>query len=149
QVAISALSPGDVGTPIRTLLRKQHNATVGLLEVTGVDVTNRQVRVAGDADEVQAVPYDYLVLATGVEQSYYGHDEFAAFAPGLKSLTDANAVRSRVLRAFERAEVEIDPSKHRDLLTFVLVGGGPTGVEMSGALVDLTRLTLKADFRRI
>jgi NADH:ubiquinone reductase (H+-translocating) len=149
QVAISTLSPSDIASPIRGLLRRQRNATVALLEVTGVDLANRRVQVAAEGDEEQSFPYDHLVLATGVEKSYFGHDEFAAVAPGLKSLADATAVRTRVLKAFERAEVEIDPSRHRDLLTFVLVGAGPTGVEMAGALIDLTRMTLKSDFRRI
>src|SRR5262245_14208922 len=149
QVATSVLSPGEIATSIRQLLRHQRNATVGLLEVTGIDVAARRVLVHSARDEVQSLPYDYLVLATGVEKSYFGHDEFAAFAPGLKSLDDALAVRTRILEAFEVAEVETDPAGHRDLLTFVLVGAGPTGVELAGALASMTRTTLKADFRRI
>jgi NADH dehydrogenase FAD-containing subunit len=149
QVATAVLAPGEIATPIRQLLRRQRNATVALLEATGIDLAARRVFVRHGADQVQAFPYDYLVLATGVEKSYFGHDEFAAFAPGLKSLDDAVVVRGRVLRAFEVAEVETDPSRHRDLLTFVLVGAGPTGVELAGALADMTRMTLKADFRRV
>jgi NADH dehydrogenase FAD-containing subunit len=149
QVATAALAPGEIATPIRQLLRKQRNATVGLLEVKGIDLAARRVLVDSAADEAQSLPYDYLVLATGAEQSYFGHEEFAAFAPGLKSLDNATAVRARVLKAFEIAEVEIDPSRHRDLLTFVLVGGGPTGVELAGAIAQMTRMTLKSDFRRI
>lgn len=149
QVATAVLAPGEIATPIRQLLRKQHNATVGLLEVTGVDLEGRRVLVAPVGNEMTSFPYDYLVLATGVAQSYFGHDEFAKFAPGVKSLDDATAVRARVLRAFETAEMETDPSRHRDLLTFVLVGAGPSGVELAGALVEMTRMTLKSDFRRI
>ena len=149
QVATARLAPGEIGTPIRELVRKQPNATVGLLEVVSVDVAGRRVHVAPIADGPDSFAYDYLVLATGVEQSYFGHDDFKPFAPGLKSLGDATAVRSRVLKAFETAEMETDPSRHAELLTFVLVGGGPTGVELAGALADMTRLTLKAEFRRI
>src|SRR6202030_4052335 len=103
-----------------------------------------------DADR-QKVPiiYDYLILATGSSHSYFGHNEFAEYAPGLKSLADAEAARNRILQAFELAEAEEDPSRHRDLLTFVLVGAGPTGVEMAGALAIFVRSTLKSDFRRI
>jgi NADH dehydrogenase FAD-containing subunit len=149
QVATAVLAPGEIATPIRQLLRKQRNATVGLLEVTGVDLEGRRVLVAPAGNEMTSFPYDHLVLATGVAQSYFGHDEFAKFAPGVKSLDDATAVRARVLRAFETAEMETDPSRHRDLLTFVLVGAGPSGVELAGALVEMTRMTLKSDFRRI
>jgi len=97
----------------------------------------------------RSLPYDYLILATGVQQSYFGHDEFASFAPGLKSLQDAEAMRAKLLKAFEIAELEVDPAQHRDLLTFVLVGAGPTGVEMAGAIADMVRGTLKSDFRRV
>jgi NADH dehydrogenase FAD-containing subunit len=149
QVATAVLAPGEIATPIRQLLRKQRNATVGLLEVTGIDVAARRVMVAFEGEEEQSFTYDYLVLATGVEGTYFGHDEFAPFAPTLKSLEDAMAVRNRLLKAFEVAEVEIDPSSHRDLLTFVVVGGGPSGVELAGALAGMTRMTLRSDFRRI
>ncbi|HXJ34294.1 MAG TPA: NAD(P)/FAD-dependent oxidoreductase [Candidatus Eisenbacteria bacterium] len=149
QVATSILAPGDVATPIRNLVRKQHNATVAMIEVTGVDTEKRQILVDYLDQGEQPFAYDYLILATGVDQSYFGHDEFAAFAPGLKSIDDAISVRSKVLRAFETAELERDPSKHRDLLTFILVGGGPTGVELAGALAEMMRTTLKSDFRRI
>src|SRR5262245_45814706 len=113
QVATAVLAPGEIASPIRQLLRKQRNTAVGMLEVTGVDVQGRRVLVDYVGDEVQSLSYDYLVLATGVEQNYFGHDEFAPFAPGLKSLGDATTVRARVLRAFETAEVEVDPSRHR------------------------------------
>ena len=149
QVATATLAPGDIAAPIRHLLRRQRNVTVALAEVTGVDAANRRVRVnyLGRPDVPYA--YDYLILATGAAHSYFGHNEFAPFAPGMKSIADAEAVRAKVLKAFETAEIEEDPAKHQDLLTFVLVGGGPTGVEMAGALAELRRYTLKSDFRRI
>ena len=149
QVATSILSPNQIGFPIRGILQNQKNTTVLLGEVTGVDKENKCVFVS-DADR-QNVPitYDYLVLATGASHSYFGRNEFEKFAPGLKSLADAVATRNKVLQAFELAEAEEDPSRHRDLLTFVLVGAGPTGVEMAGALAVLVKTTLKSNFRRI
>src|SRR4030095_5571169 len=134
QVATSVLSPGQIASPIRSILRKQRNTTVILGEVTGVDSDRRRVFVDSVDREGIALEYDYLVLATGASHSYFGHDEFARFAPGLKSLADAVSIRNHILRAFEQAEAEEDPKRHRDLLTFVLVGAGPTGVEMAGAL---------------
>jgi len=149
QVATSVLSPNQIGFPIRGILRNQKNATVILGEVTGVDTENKRVFVS-DADRLKVpLTYDYLVLATGASHSYFGRDEFEKFAPGLKSLADAVATRNKVLQAFELAEAEEDPSRHRDLLTFVLVGAGPTGVEMAGALAVLVRTTLSSNFRRI
>jgi NADH:ubiquinone reductase (H+-translocating) len=149
QVATSVLAPSQVGFPIRAILAKQKNTTVILGEVTGVDKDNKRIFVS-DADRVN-VPftYDYLILATGSTHSYFGHNEYEAFAPGLKSLADAVAARNKLLQAFELAEAEEDPSRHRDLLTFVLVGAGPTGAEMAGALAMLVQTTLKANFRRI
>jgi NADH:ubiquinone reductase (H+-translocating) len=149
QVATSALFPGQIGTPIRAILRNQKNTTVILGEVTGVEKAQKCVFVS-DADR-EGVPlaYDYLILATGVTHSYFGHNEFAKFAPGLKSLADAEAIRNKILQAFEQAEAEEDPTRHRDLLTFILVGAGPTGVEMAGAIAVLVRSTLKSEFRRI
>ncbi len=118
-------------------------------DVTGVDKEQRCVFV-NDADrEHVPVPYDYLILATGVRHSYFGHNEFEKFAPGLKSLADAVEIRNKILKAFEIAEAEEDVSRHRDLLTFVLVGAGPTGVEMAAALAIFVRTTLRSDFRRI
>jgi NADH:ubiquinone reductase (H+-translocating) len=149
QVATSALTPAQIATPIRGILRKQSNATVILGEVTGVD-KDRKCVIVRDADRQDVrISYDYLILATGVTHSYFGHNEFEEFAPGLKSLADAVAIRNRILQAFEEAEGEEDPSRHRDLLTFILVGAGPTGVEMAGALAILVRSTLRSDFRRI
>src|SRR6202162_4462684 len=149
QVATSVLSPGQIGYPIRGILRNQKNTTVILGEVTGVDKDRKCVFVTDADHEGVPIPYDYLVLATGVTHSYFGHNEFEEFAPGLKSLADAVVVRNKILEAFEQAESKEDPSRHRDLLTFVLVGGGPTGVEMAGAIAVLVRSTLKSEFRRI
>ena len=149
QVATAVLAPSEIASPIREVLRKQRNATVALLEVTRVDADARQVFFSYLDGAERSLPYDYLILATGVQQSYFGHDEFAPFAPGLKSLQDAEAMRAKLLKAFEIAEIEVDPAQHRDLLTFVLVGAGPTGVEMAGAIADMVRGTLQSDFRRV
>ena len=149
QVATSELTPGQIGSPIRSILRKQRNTTVILGDVTGVDKNNKCVLANSTDRSGVPIPYDFLVLATGVTHSYFGHNEFERFAPGLKSLADAVAIRNKILQAFEQAEAEEDPSRHRDLLTFVLVGAGPTGVEMAGAIAVLIRHTLKSEFRRI
>jgi NADH dehydrogenase len=149
QVATSVLTPAQIGSPIRNILRKQQNTTVILGEVTGVSKEGKYVLVnSADRASVQ-LHYDFLILATGATHSYFGHNEFERFAPGLKSLADAVAVRNKILAAFELAEAEEDPSRHRDLLTFVLVGAGPTGVEMASAIALLVRSTLKSEFRRI
>jgi NADH dehydrogenase len=149
QVATAVLSPGQIATPIRSILRNQANTTAILGEVTGVDKDQKCV-IASDADRQNVpIPYDYLILATGASHSYFGHNEFAEYAPGLKSLADAVAARNKILQAFESAEAEEDPSVHREMLTFVLIGAGPTGVEMAGALAVFVRTTLKSDFRRI
>src|SRR6201997_2588374 len=149
QVATSALTPSQIAVPIRTIFRNQKNTIVIMGEVTGVDKDQKCVFVS-DADR-QNVPiaYDYLILATGASHSYFGHNEFAEYAPGLKSLADAEAARNKILQAFETAEAEEDAARHRDLLTFILVGAGPTGVEMASALAIFVRNTLKSDFRRI
>jgi len=149
QVATSVLAPGQIGSPIRGILGKQQNASVILGEVTGIDKDRRCV-IVNSADRADVpVPYDYLILATGVTHSYFGHNEFEKFAPGLKTLADAVAIRNRILSAFELAEAEEDPVRHRDLLTFVLVGAGPTGVEMASAIAILVRNTLAREFRRV
>src|SRR5260370_18921269 len=149
QVATSVLTPGQIGSPIRGILRKQKNTTVVLGEVTGVDQAERCV-IGRDADrENVRIHYDYLIVATGAGPSYFGHDEFSKYAPGLKSLADAVAIRNKVLGAFEQAEAEEDPSRHRDLLTFVLVGAGPTGVEMASAIAILVRNSFRSEVRRI
>src|SRR5246500_1247771 len=149
QVATSVLTPSQIATPIRGILRKQKNTTVILGEVTGVDNDKKCVFVTDADRENVPIAYDYLILATGATHSYFGHNEFETFAPGLKSLADAEAARNKILQAFELAEAEDDPARHRDLLTFILVGAGPTGVEMAGALAVLVRTSLKSEFRRI
>jgi NADH dehydrogenase len=149
QVATSVLTPGQIGSPIRGILRNQKNTAVILGEVTGVDKDQKSVIVRNADREAVSLSYDYLILATGVTHSYFGHNEFEKFAPGLKSLADAVVIRNKILQAFEQAEAEEDPSRHRDMLTFVLVGAGPTGVEMASAIAVLVRSTLKSDFRRI
>ena len=121
------LAPGQIGSPLRNILRKQRNTTVVLGEVIGLDAEKNCVFVDDTDRSGVPIPFDFLVLATGVTHSYFGHDEFAAHAPGLKTLADAVAIRNGVLQAFEQAEAEEDPSRHRNLLTFVLVGAGPTG----------------------
>ena len=149
QVATSVLAPGQIGSPIRSILRNSENTTVILGDVTGVDTAARNIFVS-DADRTGVpISYDYLILATGVQHSYFGHDEFEKYAPGLKSLADAVAIRNKILRAFEQAEAEEDPSRHKELLTFVLVGAGPTGVEMASAIAVMVRGSLKREFRRI
>lgn len=144
QVATAELSPADISAPIRSILRHQRNAEVLLAEVTGVDVA-RQVVCIGTRE----VAYDVLVLATGAGQSYFGHDEWATYAPGLKTTSDATAIRQRILLAFEAAEMERDSRIQHALMTFAVVGGGPTGVELTGAIAELARKALPADFRHI
>lgn len=144
QVATAALSPADIAWPIRRILRRQANARVIMGEVTGVDVAGSCVLIGETAE-----PYDYLVLATGASHAYFGHDDWAPFAHGLKNVIDATAIRRRILTAFERAELESDSGKRERLLNFVIIGGGPTGVEMAGAISELARKALAADFRHI
>ena len=149
QVATAVLTPSQIATPIRSILRHQKNTTVIMGEVTGVDKEQKCV-IVSDADRQNVpVPYDYLILATGASHSYFGHNEFAQYAPGLKSLADAEAARNKILEAFELAEAEEDPARHGELLTFILVGAGPTGVEMASALAIFVRNPLKSDFRRV
>ena len=148
QVATSALSPAQIAAPIRGVLQAQRNTTVLLGDVTGVERDGRRVFIDLPDRQGVALEYDYLILATGASHSYFGHDEFARFAPGLKSVADAVSIRNRILRAFEQAEAEEDPTRHGGLLTFVLVGAGPTGVEMAAALAVLVR-SLRSEFRRV
>ncbi len=144
QVATAALSPADVAWPIRHILRDQRNATVLMEEVIGVDPAQKLLHTNfGD------MAFDYLVIATGATHSYFGHDEWADVAPGLKRIEDATRIRRSILIAFEQAEISADRAKQRQLLTFVIVGGGATGVEMAGAIAEIARQTLAADFRRI
>jgi NADH:ubiquinone reductase (H+-translocating) len=144
QVATAALSPADIAWPIRSLLSRQKNAAVQMGKVVGIDRDRREVIL-----EDRRVGFDYLVLATGARHSYFGMDEWETTAPGLKKIADATHIRERVLLAFERAEVTADPAERRRLLTFVVVGGGPTGVEMAGAVAELANHALAADFRAI
>jgi NADH dehydrogenase len=144
QVATAGLSPADIAWPVRYLLRRQRNARVMMGEVTGVD-TLRKVVVLGHAP----IAYDWLVIATGATHGYFGHDDWAAVAQGLKSLDDATAIRRRLLLAFEQAEMAASPELCARLLTIAIVGGGPTGVEMAGAVAELARKALALDFRRI
>jgi NADH dehydrogenase len=149
QVATSVLSPAQVASPIREILGRQRNTIVLTGEVTGVDKEKKLVFASGEDRAGVPVSYDYLILATGATHSYFGRNEFADFAPGLKDLADGVAIRNKILQAFEQAEGEEDASAHRDLLTFVLVGGGPAGVEMAGAIAVLIRNSLRTQFRRI
>jgi NADH dehydrogenase len=145
QVATAALNPSDIASPIRSILRTSRNTEVLLAEVCDIDVETRKVRFTdGDTQ-----PYDYLLIGTGARHSYFGHDEWEPLAPGLKSLEDALEIRRRVLLAFERAERETDPVRRHAYLTFVVVGGGPTGVEMAGAVAEIRRYALRRDFRHI
>ena len=143
QVATAGLSPGDIASPIRGILRRQRNAKVILAQVSGIDTARRELVAEG-----RRIPYDYLVIATGAEHAYFGHD-WSSYAPGLKTIDDATYLRRRILLAFERAETEPDPDERRRLLNFVVVGGGPTGVEMAGALAELAKRALATDFRSI
>jgi len=144
QVATAALSPADIAWPIRHILRPQRNATVLMEDVRAIDTDKKCLRT-----QFGVVPYDYLVIATGAMHSYFGHDDWSEYAPGLKRIEDATRVRRSILIAFERAEVIQNQDEQRRLLTFVIVGGGATGVEMAGAIADVARQTLAADFRRI
>ena len=144
QVATAALSPGDIAYPIRSILKRQKNATVLLAEAVSVDSAAREV-VLSDG----RIGYDFLVLASGAWHAYFGHDEWEELAPGLKTLEDALEIRRRILLAFEKAERENDPARREALLTFVIVGGGPTGAELAGAIAEISRRVLASDFRAI
>ena len=143
QVATAGLSPADIASPIRGILRGTKNITVVLAKVSAVDTVNKEVIAEG-----RRIGFDYLVIATGAEHAYFGND-WASFAPGLKTIDDATYLRRRILLAFERAETETDPEERRRLLNFVVVGGGPTGVEMAGAIAELAKRALAKDFRSI
>lgn len=145
QVATATLSPAEIAWPIRHILRKQQNARVLLATVTGIDLGGRRVLLEDGTSEA----YDYLIIATGAQHAYFGNDQWEAFAPGLKTLEDATSIRRKLLLAFEAAEREPDPQKRRALLTFAIIGAGPTGVEMAGAVQELGRASLKGQFRRI
>jgi NADH dehydrogenase len=145
QVATASLSPAEIAQPVRSILRDQPNAQVILADVVGVDRTGNCVRTA----EGRPIAFDYLVLATGARHSYFGHDSWEEFAPGIKTVDDATRVRAMILSAFERAEIETGADEQRALLTFVIVGGGPTGVEIAGAIAELARNSITRDFRAI
>ena len=144
QVATAALSPAEIAQPIRSILRSAKNCTVVMARVTGLDL-KKEVVITDRGTH----PYDHLILATGARHAYFGHDEWETAAPGLKKIEDATDIRRRILIAFELAETETDPFERARLLTFVIVGGGPTGVEMAGAIAELARRALPADFRSI
>jgi NADH dehydrogenase len=144
QVATAALSPAEVAWPIRHILRRQLNATVYMAEVTSIDFATRAVNTKSGS-----FPFDFLIVATGATHSYFGHSDWAAVAPGLKRIEDATRIRRSILEAFEQAELARDEDERQRLLTFVIVGGGPTGVEMAGAIAEVARQTLARDFRQI
>ena len=144
QVATAGLSPADIASPIRSILSRYKNIRVVLANVSGVSIDEGTVIA-----EERQIPYDVLILATGAQHAYFGHDEWSVHAPGLKRVDDATYLRRRILVAFERAESEVDEARRQALLTFVVVGGGPTGVEMAGAIAELARKALAADFRHI
>ncbi|HEY8711821.1 MAG TPA: FAD-dependent oxidoreductase, partial [Thermoanaerobaculia bacterium] len=144
QVATAALNPSDIAAPIRGVLRRQKNVSVILGDATAIDTSRKIVKLA-DGE----LAYDYLIVATGATHSYFGHPEWEAAAPGLKTIDDALEIRRRVLLAFEAAERETDPERQKAWLTFVIVGGGPTGVELAGALSEIARQTMIRDFRHI
>ena len=149
QVATAILAPSEVAAPIRQLARRQKNLSVMLAEVTGVDLRSRSVDADCPGVGVRKVSFDYLVIALGVQPSYFGHDEFAKYAPSLKTLTDAEAIRAKILGAYEFAESAEDPSERARRMTFVLVGAGPTGVELAASIAHMATITLRANFRRI
>ena len=149
QVATAVLSPADIAAPIRQLEVRQQNLSVLLAEVTGVDVAARMVEVSAPGVGVRKITFDYLVVATGMQPSYFGHDEFARYAPGLKSLSDAETIRAKILGAFELAATIQDDAERARQLTFVLVGAGPTGIELAASLAHMVKVTLRNNFRRI
>jgi len=149
QVATAVLSPAEIAAPIRQLEVKQQNVTVLLAEITGLDVASRTVEASAPGVGVRKIAFDYLVVATGMRPSYFGHDEFARHAPGLKSLTDAEAIRAKILGAFELAATTDDEAERARAMTFVLVGAGPTGVELAASLAQMVKVTLRGNFHRI
>jgi len=149
QVATAVLSPAEIAAPIRQLEAKQRNVSVVLAEVTAVDLASRTIEAALPGAGVRKIAFDYLVVATGMRPSYFGHDEFARHAPGLKSLNDAETIRAKILGAFELAATTDDEAERARHMTFVLVGAGPTGVELAGSLADLVKVTLRGNFHRI
>jgi NADH dehydrogenase len=149
QVATAVLSPAEIAAPIRQLEAKQRNVTVWLAEVTGVDLTSRTIEASSPGLGVRKIAFDYLVVATGMRPSYFGHDEFARYAPGLKSLGDAETIRAKILSALELAATTEDETERARQMIFVLVGAGPTGVELAASLAQLVKVTLRGNFHRI
>jgi NADH dehydrogenase len=149
QVATAVLSPAEIAAPIRQLEAKQRNVSVLLAEVTGVDVASRTIEADVPGARVRKIAFDYLVVATGMRASYFGHDEFAQYAPGLKSLADAETIRGKILGAFELAAATEDEDERARQMTFVLVGAGPSGVELAASLAHLVKVTLRGNFRSI
>ena len=149
QVAAAVLSPAEIAAPIRQLEAKRSNVTVLLAEVIAIDVASRTIDASSRGVGVLKIAFDYLVVATGMRPSYFGHDEFAQYAPGLKSLNDAETIRAKILGAFELAATTEDEAERARQMTFVLVGAGPTGVELAGSLAHLVKVTLRGNFHRI
>src|SRR5271163_1416525 len=149
QVATAVLAPADVAAPIRQLSARQKNVSVLLAEVIGVDLASRTVEIKYPGAGDKRVAFDYLVVAAGVQSSYFGHNEFARYAPCLKTITDAQVIRSKILSAYEMAESTDDDAERRRQMTFVLVGAGPTGVELAASIAQMAKTTLRANFRRI
>ena len=149
QVATAILSPAEIAAPIRQLEAKQQNVSVLLAEVTGVEIASRTIETTLPGASVSKIAFDYLVVATGMGPNYFGHDEFARYAPGLKSLGDAETIRAKILGAFELAATSDDKDERARLMTFVLVGAGPSGVELAGSLAHLVKVTLRGNFHRI
>jgi NADH:ubiquinone reductase (H+-translocating) len=149
QVATAVLSPAEIAAPIRQIEAKQRNSSVLLAEVTGIDIASRTIEATSPGAGVRKMPFDYLVVAAGMHTSYFGHDEFARYAPGLKSLGDAETIRGKILGAFELAAVTEDEDERARQMTFVLVGAGPSGVELAASLAHLVKVTLRGNFRRI
>jgi NADH:ubiquinone reductase (H+-translocating) len=149
QVATAVLAPADIAAPIRQIEERQKNLTVMLAEVTAVDLGSRSVSVSYSTSGTRKIAFDFLVIAAGMQASYFGHDEFAKYAPGLKNLSDAETIRGKILDAYELAEITDDENERARLMTFVLVGGGPTGVELAASMAQMATATLRGNFRRI
>ena len=149
QVTTAVLAPAEIAAPIRQIEETQQNLTVMLAEVTAVDLSSRSVTVSYPASGAHKITFDFLIIAAGMQSSYFGHDEFARYAPGLKNLSDAERIRTKILDAYELAELTDDESERSRLMTFVLVGGGATGVELAASMAQMATITLRGNFRRI
>jgi NADH dehydrogenase len=149
QVATAVLAPADIAAPIRQIEEKQKNLRVVLAEATALDLSSRSVNVSYPTSETHKITFDFLIIAAGMQSSYFGHDEFAKYAPGVKNLNDAETIRTKILSAYELAELTDDEGERSRFLTFVLVGGGPTGVELAASIAQMARVTLRGNFRRI